>query len=211
MAPAKTKKNASKIAKVVNRSKSVKNAENTRRNSEEHEELSDFDELLLCGTEKLLESGSEIRTNKTSKKHKQRNPHDENESTDREVLPTENVLQSSAQSVENTANVKKTKKRRKKPVQDFSRFIHRVMLQIHGDEISISRNSMSIMNTFVIDMFERIAGECTNLLKINKKKVLTANVIQTAVRLVLPGEIASIAISEGVKALSKYERSKAGD
>lgn len=45
------------------------------------------------------------------------------------------------------------------------------------------------MNSFVNDIFERVANEASALAKYNSKKTITSREIQTAVRLVLPGEL----------------------
>jgi histone H2B len=42
------------------------------------------------------------------------------------------------------------------------------------------------------------------LCRVNKKPTLTSREIQTAVRLVLPGELAKHAVSEGTKAVTKF-------
>jgi hypothetical protein len=49
---------------------------------------------------------------------------------------------------------------------------------------------MSIMNSFVNDIFERIASEASRLNHYNKRSTITSREIQTAVRLLLPGELA---------------------
>ena len=67
---------------------------------------------------------------------------------------------------------------------------------------------MSILNSFVSDTFGRIASEAGQLCKYNKKVTMTAREIQTAVRLVLPGELAKHAVSEGTKAVTKYQSAK---
>lgn len=63
---------------------------------------------------------------------------------------------------------------------------------------------MSIMNSFVHDLFERIAGEASKLAQYGGTKTLTSREVQTAVRLLLPGELAKHAVSEGTKAVTKY-------
>jgi hypothetical protein len=68
---------------------------------------------------------------------------------------------------------------------------------------------MSIMNSFVNDLFDRLAGESIRLARYNKKATLTSREIQTAVRLLLPGELAKHAVSEGTKAVTKYTSSTA--
>ena len=67
--------------------------------------------------------------------------------------------------------------------------------------------SGSIMNSFVNDTFERVASEAIRLARYNKKKTLSSREVQTAVRLMLPGELSKHAVSEGTKAVTKYTSS----
>ncbi|KAG5672311.1 hypothetical protein PVAND_002445 [Polypedilum vanderplanki] len=62
--------------------------------------------------------------------------------------------------------------------------------------------------SFVNDIFERIAAEASRLAHYNKRSTITSREIQTAVRLLLPGELAKHAVSEGTKAVTKYTSSK---
>jgi histone H2B len=64
--------------------------------------------------------------------------------------------------------------------------------------------AMSIMNSFINDIFEKIATEASKLARYNKKPTVTSREIQTAVRLILPGELAKHAVSEGTKAVTKF-------
>ncbi|KAH0896300.1 hypothetical protein HID58_045868 [Brassica napus] len=52
-----------------------------------------------------------------------------------------------------------------------------------------------------------LAGEASKLARYNKKPTITSREIQTAVRLVLPGELAKHAVSEGTKAVTKFTSS----
>lgn len=61
------------------------------------------------------------------------------------------------------------------------------------------------MNSFMNEAFERIASEAARLNKYNKEKTMQARDIQTAVRLILPGELAKHAVSEGAKATLKFQ------
>ncbi|EJK71317.1 hypothetical protein THAOC_07266 [Thalassiosira oceanica] len=88
------------------------------------------------------------------------------------------------------------KKRSKKRVESYSTYIYKVLKQVHPDT-GISKKGMSIMNSFINDIFERIAGEAGKLATYNKKATLSSREIQTAVRLMLPGELAKHAVSEG--------------
>ena len=105
-----------------------------------------------------------------------------------------------------TPSKKKTEKggkRRKRGVQTFSIYIHKVLKQVHPDT-GISKKAMSIMNSFVNDIFGRCAGEAAKLVTYNKTKTLSSREIQTSIRLILPGELAKHAVSEGTKAVTKY-------
>ncbi|XP_072345592.1 histone H2B-like [Scyliorhinus torazame] len=103
--------------------------------------------------------------------------------------------------------VKGGKKRRRSRKESYSIYIYKVMKQVHPDT-GISSKAMSIMNSFVNDIFERIAGEASRLAHYNKRSTISSREIQTAVRLLLPGELAKHAVSEGTKAVTKYTSSK---
>ncbi|KAF1332074.1 Histone h2b, partial [Globisporangium splendens] len=100
----------------------------------------------------------------------------------------------------------KGKGKGKKRVESYSTYIYKVLRQVHP-ETGISKRGMSIMNSFINDIFERIASEAGKLSRYNKKSTLSSREIQTAVRLMLPGELAKHAVSEGTKAVTKYTSS----
>ncbi|KAF6991849.1 hypothetical protein CFC21_008897 [Triticum aestivum] len=94
----------------------------------------------------------------------------------------------------------------KKSVETYKIYIFKVLKQVHPD-IGISSKAMSIMNSFINDIFEKLAGESAKLARYNKKPTITSREIQTSVRLVLPGELAKHAVSEGTKAVTKFTSS----
>ncbi|KAA0154876.1 hypothetical protein FNF31_06217 [Cafeteria roenbergensis] len=94
-------------------------------------------------------------------------------------------------------------KRRRRRIETYSSYIYRVLKQVHP-EIGISKKAMSIMNSFVNDIFERLAQEAVRLARYTKKTTLTSREVQTSVRLMLPGELAKHAVSEGTKSVTKY-------
>jgi histone H2B len=93
------------------------------------------------------------------------------------------------------------KKRSKTRKETYSSYIYKVLKQVHPDT-GISNKAMSILNSFVNDIFERVAGEASKLASYNKKSTISSREIQTAVRLILPGELAKHAVSEGTKAVT---------
>ncbi|KAK2867575.1 hypothetical protein Q8A67_025692 [Cirrhinus molitorella] len=99
------------------------------------------------------------------------------------------------------------KKRKRSRKESYAIYVYKVLKQVHPDT-GISSKAMVIMNSFVNDIFERIAGESSRLAHYNKRSTITSREIQTAVRLLLPGELAKHAVSEGTKAVTKYTSSK---
>jgi histone H2B len=95
------------------------------------------------------------------------------------------------------------KARRKSRHETFSVYIYKVLKQVHGDT-GVSKKSMAIMNSFINDVFEKISLEASKLVRYNKKHTLSAREVQSAVKLLLPGELAKHAIIEGAKAVNKF-------
>jgi histone H2B len=131
-----------------------------------------------------------------------------------------------------TGAAKEGKKRRKKRHETYSSYIYRTLKSVHPDtgffifvllflsfmnlfvhvllcygvvcNSGISNRAMGIMNSFINDIFDRIATEASHLAKYNNKHTLTSREIQAAVRLILPGELSKVAIGEGTKSVQKY-------
>ncbi|KAJ3715057.1 histone-fold-containing protein [Lentinula raphanica] len=95
------------------------------------------------------------------------------------------------------------KKRKKSRKETYSSYIYKVLRQVHPDT-GISNKAMAILNSFVNDIFERIATEASKLATYSKKSTISSREIQTSVRLILPGELAKHAISEGTKSVTKF-------
>ena len=98
-------------------------------------------------------------------------------------------------------------KRRRSRKESYGIYIFKVLKQVHPD-VGISGKAMNIMNSFVNDAFERIAGEASKLATHNKRSTISSREVQTSVRLILPGELAKHAVSEGTKAVTKYSSSR---
>ena len=94
-------------------------------------------------------------------------------------------------------------KRRRRRRESFSIYIYKVLKQVHPDT-GMSKKGMSIMNSFINDIFEKVSSAAGKLVRYNKKATLSSREVQTAVRLVLPGELAKHAVSEGTKAVTKF-------
>ncbi|XP_061296023.1 histone H2B type 1-L-like [Bos javanicus] len=96
---------------------------------------------------------------------------------------------------------KKCKHSRK---ESYSVYVYKVLKQVHPDTI-ISSKAIGIMNSFINDIFEHITGEALRLVHYNKRSTITSREIQTAVRLLLPGELVKHTVSKGTKAVTNSD------
>jgi len=70
--------------------------------------------------------------------------------------------------------VRKTEglKRRRKRVETFSIYIYKVLKRVHP-ETEVSKKAISIINSLIDDIFERIAVEGGKLVRYGKKRTLS--------------------------------------
>ncbi len=85
----------------------------------------------------------------------------------------------------------------------FNTYIYRILKQVHPDS-GMSGDGLSEMNNLVRIFLKKIVDGMNLLFIASKAKTVSARDVQSAVRLVLPGELAKHAVSEGVKAVTKY-------
>ncbi|KAJ0020483.1 histone H2B.3-like [Pistacia vera] len=136
----------------------------------------------------------------------EKKPAEEKKTTVAEKAPAEKKPKAGKKLPKEAAAGDKKKKRAKKGTETYKIYIFKVLKQVHPD-IGISSKAMGIMNSFINDIFEKLAQEASRLARYNKKPTITSREIQTAVRLVLPGELAKHAVSEGTKAVTKFTSS----
>ncbi|XP_078612123.1 histone H2B-like [Branchiostoma floridae x Branchiostoma japonicum] len=99
-------------------------------------------------------------------------------------------------------------KRRRKRKESYGVYIYKVLKWVHPDTTGVSSKAMGIINCFLNDILERIAGEASRLAHYNKRSTISSREIQTAVRLLLSGELARYAVNKGTEAVTKYTSSK---
>ena len=93
--------------------------------------------------------------------------------------------------------------RKRKRNETYSLYIYKVLKQVHP-EVGISRRAMSVMNSLMNDTFDRLCSEAANLVRVSRRRTMSARSVQSAVQLLLPGELAKHAVSEGTKAVTKF-------
>lgn len=96
---------------------------------------------------------------------------------------------------------------RRKPKRTWNRYVAKVLKQVNNSKgLTISSKAMAIVNSFVNDIFDRVAVEAASVARNNKVKTLSSRAVQTAVRLALPGDLAKHAQAEGTKALAAFSK-----
>ena len=102
-----------------------------------------------------------------------------------------------------TARRSGEKKPKRRKIESYTIYIYKLLKEVHPD-MSISSKAMLIMDSFVKDMFQRIAAEASSLAHIANRTIIRSNDIESAVCLLLPAQLAKYAVSEGTKAMTKY-------
>jgi len=125
------------------------------------------------------------------------------------LLPKVKGKEESFVELQGGANAKKTAKkggrdkRRRKGKESWAIYIYKVLKQVHPDT-GMSQKGMATIVSLLNDLFARIADQANKLVRYSKKSTMDSRTIQSAVRLVLPGELSKHAVSEGTKAVTKF-------
>ncbi|KAL7714975.1 Histone H2B [Entamoeba marina] len=96
------------------------------------------------------------------------------------------------------------KKAMKKNFDSYALYISRVLKSVFP-EIGITLPSINIMDSFVRDIFERIALEAQSLARNYNKTTITKKEIETATKLILKGDLNKHAVSEGQTAVKRAQ------
>ena len=98
------------------------------------------------------------------------------------------------------AGKKGAKKGSKKGKKSFKSYISKVNKNSKKG-LTLSSKSVKILNSFVYDIFDRVATQAAAIVRANKGATINAAAVQTAVRLQLSGDLARHAVSEASKAV----------
>lgn len=99
------------------------------------------------------------------------------------------------------------KPHKKRDSTKFNIYIEKVLKEIHSDK-GISGEAMVEMNNMIVFFIDKIMRAVNKLTEQSEKQTISSKEIQTAVRLCLPGELAKHAVSEGTKAIVKFNTKK---
>ncbi len=97
--------------------------------------------------------------------------------------------------------IDKSKPRKRKA--SFAIYVYRVMQQVHPN-LGITKKAMNIMDSLVLNMFDRITENAVKLPSYSKARTITSREIETAVKLIMPRELAAHGGADAKKAVSTY-------
>ncbi|XP_055249786.1 late histone H2B.L4-like [Moschus berezovskii] len=85
----------------------------------------------------------------------------------------------------------------------FATYFPRVLKRVHTG-LRLLHQAVNVLDSFVKDMFEQIAQETGRLARSTRRCTIVNRDIQTAVRVLLPGELGKYAMSEATKSVIRY-------
>lgn len=100
---------------------------------------------------------------------------------------------------------KETRGKRNKKYASFKVYILRMLKNMHGEH-GITKNGMSVMNSFAHDLMDKIAVEAGCLARYQKRNTMSGDHVIGAIKLVLPPGLAEQSIENAKKALESYKK-----
>lgn len=92
--------------------------------------------------------------------------------------------------------------KREKSKENYGVYIYKILKQVHPEQ-EISSSAMSIMSSFINEIFDMIAAESAKQSVTNG--TLSSREIQQSVQLLLTGELAKHAVSEGTRVVVEHD------
>ena len=103
-----------------------------------------------------------------------------------------------------TKKATKTTKRSARRKTSFASYISKVLKNASPKtKLTLSGKAVRILNSLVLDQFDRIATEAASLARSAKKSTLGSREAQAAIRVLFPAELAKHALAEGTRAVAK--------
>lgn len=99
---------------------------------------------------------------------------------------------------------------KKRDTTHFDIYIHKVLKEVHFDK-GLNNDSSQTLDKIIHAIGCKIVDAALLCQKSMKMQTLSSRLIQSAVRLVLPGELAKHAVKEGTKAVTKYTGARSGN
>lgn len=100
----------------------------------------------------------------------------------------------------------KASKKASKKALNLNIYINKVLNQVHPNA-GITEQSQIQLNKMMVDLINKYSAKSLELIQMTKSKTISTVEIETITKTFLPGEVVNHAVSEGSKAVSKYDES----
>lgn len=98
-----------------------------------------------------------------------------------------------------------SKKKGKRGEPTYCSYIHKVLKKVQPS-LSIQQKTMISVNSLVDNLIERLSENAARTAVAGKKGTLQARHVQAATSLIMPDKLATHAVSEGTRAVTKFSR-----
>lgn len=93
----------------------------------------------------------------------------------------------------------------KKHYTNYSLYIYKI-LKLAQRNVGVTKTAMSMLNSFIYDIMQRLTEETKTLARKNKKVNITLHDVVIATRIILPGELSIHAASKASQAVYTYSK-----
>ncbi len=109
-------------------------------------------------------------------------------------------------STSTSSKAKQGVRRHKKHTKSFKSMIYKVLKQVHP-EMGASQKGMKAVDDLTHDFLNNLVDQAKNLALAEGRKTIQMRDVQFATQLLLQGELAKHAVSEGLRAVAKFNAS----
>ena len=92
----------------------------------------------------------------------------------------------------------------KKRGSSYANYLPKILKHLHGKKVTLSSPAVEVLSLIIGDFENRVANQAIKISNLDEKQTLSSRHVQTAVRLLLPHELAGHALAEGGKAVSRF-------
>ena len=86
---------------------------------------------------------------------------------------------------------------------EMQTYIFRVLKE-QAPEYGISKMSINMLNEIIIDLYDQILQESRGIMMFSKKQTLSSKECESAIKLIIPGELGKEAVKAGRNALARF-------
>lgn len=99
-------------------------------------------------------------------------------------------------------------RKRKRNTSSYKSYIFKILKKYNNENGRITKKAINIIDQFTHHIIKKLCIRSADLVKFNRRTTMKIRDVQSAVRMILPGELANHAVFHGIKAMKFYKESK---